>query len=61
MELAERTGSTHAGMYFLSAVLFLGAVGTLLIKRSMGEKSKPSDSENGLQSDSQGVSVDASV
>jgi MFS family permease len=59
--IAESTGSTHAGMYFLSAVLLLGAAGTLLVKRSIGEKTKPSGSGNAVRSDSQGVSVDASV
>jgi nitrate/nitrite transporter NarK len=59
--IAESTGSTRAGMYFLSAVLLLGAVGTLLVKRSMGEKGKPSESGNDVRSDSQGVPLDASV
>ena len=59
--IADRTGSTHAGMYFLSAVLLLGAAGTLLVKRSLVEKGRPSESGNGAGSDSKGVPVDASV
>jgi MFS-type transporter involved in bile tolerance (Atg22 family) len=59
--IAQSTGSTRAGMYFLSAVLLLGAAGTLLVKRSLGEKGKPSENGNGVRSDSKGETLDASV
>jgi MFS family permease len=59
--IAQSTGSTRAGMYFLSAVLLLGAAGTLLAKRSLGEKDKPPESGAGIRSESKGATVDASV
>jgi nitrate/nitrite transporter NarK len=59
--IAQSTGSTRAGMYFLSVVLLLGAAGTILVKRSLEEKGtlahsyetsegEPAGSSSGLRS-----------
>jgi len=36
--IAQSTGSTRMGMYFLAVVLLLGAAGTMLVKRSLGHE-----------------------
>jgi MFS family permease len=59
--IAQDTGSTRFGMYFLSVVLLLGAAGTLLVKRSLEEKGTSSENQDGVQSDSKGASLDLPV